>query len=158
MGKSIIMKQRLFHLFFASIFISLITGCSGHINKTAPFEWLNGKWVDEGNGFYESWTKSGDSMLIGYGYQLIEGDTIFGESLLIKIHHGKWAYMVNTKDEETVFYLINNPGDSIVFDNPENSFPKRITYVKDSNGNISATIENPGNAENRTRFDFRPLK
>lgn len=152
------MRQLLFYLIFASIFIGLITGCSGYYNKTAQFEWLNGRWVDEGNGFYESWAQSGDSMLIGYGYQLIEGDTIFGESLKIKTHHGRWAYIVNAENVETIFYLINNPGDSLVFDNPENSFPKRITYVKGSKGNISATIENPGNTENRTRFDFRPLK
>ncbi|NTW24646.1 MAG: hypothetical protein HGA37_08105 [Lentimicrobium sp.] len=152
------MKQLPFFLFFASIIIGLITGCSGLSNKTKPFEWLAGKWVDEGNGFYESWTKSGDTMMIGYGYQLIEGDTIFGESLKIKKHGENWAYIVNTENVETIFYLVNKPGDSIVFDNPENSFPKRITYVKKSNGNISATIENPGNSENYTRFDFRPIK
>lgn len=145
-------------LFFLSFVIGFITGCKGPNDETTSFLWLDGKWVDEGNGFYESWTKSGDSMLTGYGYQLIEGDTIFGESLKIKMLSEKWAYIVNTEDEETIFYLINKPGDSIVFDNPENNFPKRITYVKESNGNISATIENPGNSENYTRFDFRPIK
>lgn len=100
----------------------------------------------------------GDSVLVGNGYRIAAGDTIFSETLFLRKLNDKWAYIVNFRNNETRFILVNKPGDSLVFDNPENEFPKRITYVKKAKGVIEAGIENPGEAERITRFLFVPIK
>lgn len=146
-------------LFLSASFI--LMSCSdmpGSKPEIDKFEWLTGNRVDSALLFFESWTMKGDSMLIGNGYQSDAGDTIFSETLTIEKYNGKWAYIVNSGEDVTRFILVNKPGDSLVFDNPENEFPKRITYIKKNKGLIAVSIENPGETEKITRFSFVPVK
>lgn len=137
------------------------SGCSlpGSSSKEiVKFEWMTGSRADTVSGFYEYWSVQGDSALVGKGYRIAAGDTIFSEKLMITKYNGKWAYIVNFRNEETRFILVNKPGDSLVFDNPENAFPKRITYVKKVNGLIAASIDNPDEPGKITGYNFIPVK
>lgn len=139
----------------------LLSGCS--LNKIKSdnldqFSWLQGNRVDTSLGFFETWERSAIDTLHGNGYQIKNGDTIFGEMLSIEKSGNTWVYIVNFGSDKTIFRLINKPGDSIVFENPENQFPKRITYLNEGNGKITAIIENPGTADEITRFSFLPVK
>jgi hypothetical protein len=151
-----------FNFLVLTVFLTyMMTGCSNPQSKadeTDLPEWLAGNRADTSLGFYEGWTISGDTMLTGYGYQLVDNDTIFKESLLIRKTGNTWNYIVRHGNKETVFALINTPGDSLVFDNPVNEFPKRITYLNKDEENIVVVIENPGDRNNITRFNFIPLK
>ncbi|MFH1120421.1 MAG: DUF6265 family protein [Bacteroidota bacterium] len=136
-------------------------GCSGPSKKNGTinsFSWLEGHWVDTTNGFYESWWKSENETLHGNGYQISEGDTVFGEKLSIENSGRSWNYIVAFGNEKTLFRLVNSPGDSLVFENPENEFPKRITYLNKGNGSITAIIENPGVTDKFTQFNFTEVK
>jgi len=143
------------------LIISIVSGCSDLAKKNGAidrFSWLQGHWADTAMGFYESWEKSEKGILHGNGYQLSEGDTVFGESLSIEKSGENWAYVVSFGNEKTVFRLMNVPGDSLVFENPENEFPKRITYLKKGQGKISVIIENPGDSDKISHFNFTSIK
>jgi hypothetical protein len=139
----------------------LLIGCSYpgiKENNTDSFKWLIGNRIDTTMGFYENWSGSGDSALNGNGYQVVDGDTIFEEMLSIKRAGDNWSYFVRYGTEETRFFLSNTPGDSLVFENPDNEFPKRITYIKKPGGAFTAIIENPGDPDKTTRFNFVMIK
>jgi|GEM_PF-2133212 len=145
---------------FITILI-FIAGCSdsGSQKKDLErFNWLIGSWSDTTNGFFENWSLSGDSALTGNGLQIKEGDTIFEESLSVKIVDNNWSYVVRYGTEETHFTLANEPGDSLVFQNPDNEFPRRITYIKKPDGAFIAIIENPGEPDKTTIFNFILIK
>lgn len=155
------MKSTINLLVFILFLVFITTGCyNSHIggNDTGRLKWITGNRADTSLGFYEEWKISGDTMLTGYGYQLLNNDTIFRESLLIRKTGNTWSYIVRHGNEETFFRLLNSPGDSLVFDNPGNEYPKRITYLNQPEGKIVVIIENPGDSENSTRFNFIPLK
>ncbi|MHC1775306.1 MAG: hypothetical protein AB9834_07830 [Lentimicrobium sp.] len=151
-----------FNLPVFAVFLLLITsGCNNpHIedNDTAALKWLTGNRADSALGFYEGWKTSGDTMFSGYGFQIADKDTVFKESLSIRKTGKTWNYIVRHGNEETIFTLVNTVGDSLVFDNPVNEYPKRITYLNQPDGNIVVTIENPGDRGKITRFNFIPLK
>ena len=149
---------------FLYIFITLImfsNACSdnsGNSQSITKFDWLLGSRLDSVNNFYEAWEKSGDSMLIGKGYQIENLDTIFGESISIKKNNSKWEYIVVFDTVKTVFMLTNSPGDSLVFENLSNDFPKRISYLKKNEGTIEVLLDNPGESDNMINFNFTLLK
>ncbi|MCB9016645.1 MAG: hypothetical protein H6541_12690 [Lentimicrobiaceae bacterium] len=120
------------------------------------FNWLIGSRLDTINGFFESWSIQGDSIFTGFGYSVATSDTIFRERLVIRKIHNKWNYCVNFRNELSNFVLINSPGDSLVFDNPGNDFPKRITYIRELNGKIAASVENPGEPDKTINYYFIP--
>ena len=154
--------KHLFNFLIPSILIiSTLVSCSDQAKKNDSidrFTWLQGHWADTATGFYESWEISQKGILLGNGYQLSDGDTVFGESLSIEKSGENWAYVVSFGNEKTVFRLTSVPGDSLVFENPENEFPKRITYLKKDQGKISVIIENPGDPDKISYFNFTSVK
>jgi hypothetical protein len=151
----------LYALLFVCFNIVILTGCSDSGLKesnTDSFKWLIGNRIDTTMEFYENWAGSGDSVLNGNGYQVVDGDTIFEELLSIKRAGNNWSYVVRYGTEETRFTLSNAPGDSLVFENPDNEFPRRITYIKKPDGAFIAIIENPGEPDKTTRFNFVLIK
>lgn len=155
------MKPAKSFLYFFITLILFLTACSdntGNSQSINNFDWLPGSRLDTVNNFYESWKKSGDSMLIGKGYQVENLDTIFGESISIQKNNNKWEYIVVFDTVRTVFSLTNNPGDSLVFENLSNDFPKRISYIKKKEGSIRVLLDNPGESDNNINFNFTLLK
>jgi hypothetical protein len=151
----------LYTLLFVSFNLFILTGCSDSglkENNTDSFNWLIGSRTDTTLGFYENWSGSGDSALNGNGYQVVDGDTIFEEMLSLIRADDNWSYVVRYGTEETRFILSNTPGDSLVFENPDNEFPRRITYIKKPDGAFIAIIENPGEPDKTTRFNFVLIK
>ncbi|PKP00839.1 MAG: hypothetical protein CVU14_06565 [Bacteroidetes bacterium HGW-Bacteroidetes-9] len=151
-------KILLFFLITLSMLFAACSNNSGNLQSIAKLNWLLGSRIDTANNFYESWENSGDSMLIGTGYQIENLDTIFGESISIHKNNNKWEYSVVFDSVKTVFTLENNPGDSLVFENISNEFPKRIIYLKKNDGSIGVILENPNESDNRVNFNFTPLK
>lgn len=154
------MMKNKFQTFIPAILI-LIAGCSQPSEKSTgieDFAWLEGNWSDSLNSFYESWGKAQNGFISGYGYQLKGGDTVFGEKLRIEKIGRDWNYIVIFGEEKTAFKLVSLPGDSLVFENNGNEFPKRITYQNMHNGRFSAIIMNPGEPEKTVHFDFKAQK
>lgn len=154
------MNKRIIILVLIPI-ICAFTSCSSQNkseNDISGFNWLIGSRLDTINGFFESWSIQGDSIFTGFGYSVATGDTIFRERLVIRKINNKWNYCVNFRNELSNFVLINSPGDSLVFDNPGNDYPKRITYIRKLNGEIAARIENPNEPDKTIHYFFIPKK
>jgi len=94
--------------------------------------WLEGNWRGEHSGtgeFFESWRREGDVM-IGAGYQVVEGDTTFGESLRIEPRDGNLYYIADVahNEGEVPFGLAEHSERHAVFQNPDHDFPQRFAY------------------------------
>jgi len=155
------MKKNYLRLLIFTLAFIILQSCTNKNNFKQEFDkfsWMTGMWADSVSGFYESWTILNDSLLSGKGYQVAAGDTIFGEKISLTKCNGQWIYIVNFMENETRFILQNKPGDSLVFENSDNEFPQRITYVKKTNRFFIAFIENPGDSERIIHFNFLRIR
>lgn len=115
---------------FALIFL----GCEVK-NKQPEFHWLVGTWAsqDEEATFTEKWqfiTNSGN--LLGNGYVVSGGDTVFQEFLYITDKDGKWYYQAqipNQNDGEPVYFEAKKTKQGYaLFANLMHDFPQTIEY------------------------------
>jgi hypothetical protein len=143
-------------LLVLSLFILSCNESSFKTNEKFPLEWIAGDYTDSEKNFFESWKISGDSLLNGVGYSVNGADTGFRESLSIRKVDDVWNYIVFTGNTETRFIMANSSFDSLVFENTENEFPKRITYIKKPENSILAIVENPGNPQMKILFNLTP--
>lgn len=148
---------------FAPLFLLLLLGTSCNVQTQDNIEfsslsWISGNYADTSRNFFEYWVISGDNQLKGQGYSVKGSDTTFMEELTIKKADGKWCYIVKTGREETIFLLKGEAGDSLVFENEENEFPKRIIYARKEDNKILASIDNPEDPKSRIDFNLIPQK
>lgn len=153
------MKSRSFAPLFLLLF--LVTSCNVQTQDNIEFSslsWISGNYADTSRNFFEYWVISGDNQLKGQGYAVKGSDTTFMEELTIKKADGKRCYIVKTGREETIFHLKGETGDSLVFENEENEFPKRIIYARKEDNKILASIDNPNDPISRIDFNLIPQK
>ncbi len=103
-----------------------------------PFSasWLIGSWIrendQEGRQTYEYWAQAADNTYAGLGYTIEQSDTIFKEILAIKPINDKWHLIVaGVNQDSTYFPIALNTSHSFTAINPDNPFPKDITYYQD---------------------------
>lgn len=106
--------------------------------------WLPGHWErindDAGKHTFEIWEKESEQVYRGFGYTLMEEDTIFKEHLRILFKDGKVNYEVTGVNESpTDFGFIGQSEYAFACENPENEFPNRIEYIY-QNDTIFSTI------------------
>jgi len=153
------MKSRYFAPLF--LFLFVVTSCNVQTQDNIDFSslsWISGNYADTSKNFFEYWVISGDSQLKGQGYSVKGSDTTFMEELTIKKADGKWCYIVKMGSEETIFHLKGETSDSLVFENEENEFPKRIIYARMEDNKILASIDNPEDPKSRIDFNLIPQK
>lgn len=125
----------------------------------ANFSWLLGSWQrvneKEDRQTYEHWEKASKDLYLGMGCTLKDGDTIWKEKLKLRKAGKNWNFEVKGKGEteHTVFVLTKLKKESFVCENPENEFPKMISYQKSTTG-LSAIISGGGND---IVFEFKKL-
>ncbi len=113
------------------------------------FSWLLGSWQrineKEGRQTFEHWKKKSKEEFIGIGCTLKGGDTIWQEAMKLKKLGNKWSFEVLGKGEteSTVFTLTEMSDESFTCENPENEFPKVISYAKTATG-LKALISGGG--------------
>ena len=154
------MKKNILRVLTIVFIFNLLTFCSSKKDYTIPdtLLWLTGQYADTSIRFFESWSLRNDSILTGSGFQLEGTDTVFMEQLSIEMRDKQWQYVVKADSSETTFALINAPGDSLVFENRKNEYPKKITYVRRTKGGIDVTIDNPDEAGKKQVFRFNNVK
>lgn len=154
------MKKTTLKILTIVLFFNLLTFCTSKKEHAFPDSmlWLTGQYADTSIQFFESWALMNDSILTGSGFQMEGGDTVFKEQLSIEKRDRQWQYIVKADSSETAFDLTNQPGDSLVFENRENEYPKRITYIRRANGGIDVTIDNPDETGKKQVFRFKNLK
>jgi hypothetical protein len=148
----------LFALIFLSSFSNPVIKTS-KIKKDADFSWLLGSWQrineKEGKQTFEHWKQASNELYLGMGCTLKEGDTIWKEVIQLRKVGKGWNFEVKGKGETqpTVFTLTKIEKESFVCENPENEFPKIISYQK-SNTRLSAIISGGGSD---IAFDFKRI-
>ena len=110
------------------------------------FSWLAGKWKKISKNMnkitYESWRadrKTGD--LLGKGFVIVNSDTVFSERLRILENKGEYFYSakINQNKDAVLFKIKEYNSNSLLSENLEHDFPKRIEY-KLSNDTLIAVI------------------
>ncbi len=98
------------------------------------FDWMLGSWQRSndkvGQKTYESWSKLTDTLYLGLGYTLKEQDTIWREHVRFFKKDTSWYFSVKGKGDtlSTDFMLSKITTQSFVCENPNNEFPKMISY------------------------------
>ncbi len=115
------MKQ----LFFILLLLILFS-CQQEVKKP---DFLIGKWKrinDKGSKeTFEIW----DTNFNGLGYSLQEKDTVFKENLsIIEIKGNKYLQVTGVNQRPTLFEFTNQTKNSFICVNPNNEFPKIISY------------------------------
>ena len=118
--------------------------------------WLEGNWVrtngDEGELTYEFWKKSTDGYE-GSALTIMNGDTVFQESIRVYMHDSRWHYEVSGPNDKPVIFSSTSVSDShLVCENPEHDYPKIISYAKDGEC-INAIISDGGQKEILFRYE-----
>ncbi len=109
------------------------------------FSWLLGSWQrtneKEGKQTFEHWKKKSKDEFIGLACTLKDGDTIWQEAIKLRKIRKNWNFEVTGQGEThpTVFKLTEMSNKSFTCENPENEFPKVISYAKTEAG-LTAVI------------------
>lgn len=105
--------------------------------KEGDFSYLLGDWrrTNEvaGKETYEHWKKISDTEYAGLGYTLVEGDTVWMETIQLVREEDHWHYEVLGKGDSIVtpFKVTKTGENSFECFNPLNEFPKTILYKKE---------------------------
>lgn len=127
-----------------------LVSCQSELNQAS---WLIGNWEHtstEGK-FTEKWVQNNNKSFLGNSCFVIENDTVFSERMNL-VQRGKdLFYIVEIMTEPnagvTEFKLTSSSENQLVFENPENDFPKKITYNRIHNDSIFAEISGGGNPQ-----------
>lgn len=108
------------------------------------FNWILGDWIridDKSNqSTYEYWEETFANGFHGLGCTIQDTDTIFKENIRLYENQSNWFFEVTGVNESpTTFEIISMTDSSFVCENPENEFPKKISYTF-INGRIEAII------------------
>lgn len=139
-------------------FLALVVACSTPEKKESTKalmpNWLEGKWVRTNDGLskitYEEWTIGSAKEYTGQGYtigidsSIFEPDTVFMEQLrVLTINDTLSLEITGVNENPTLFRFIAQTDTSFICVNPENEFPKKISYSI-SNDHLTAVISGPG--------------
>ena len=124
--------------------------------------WMSGDWETGAGGrlqIEEHWMAPAGRSMIGMGRTISGGHTVEFEYLRIEERAGQIFYVASPKGRcpGTDFKLTRLSGQEAIFENPEHDFPKRITYRKNSDGSLTASIDGGAGTKAMT-FAYRPMK
>lgn len=133
---------------FAALAMSLcqVTARAEDCVSLAQMDWVVGDWRSEVETtlFTEHWRRMDDGSLHGEAESRSTetGEVFISEKLRLEERSGRLTYVadVSTNDQEILFPLVGCDGDSVIFENPEHDFPKRIRYLRNGPDEISAHI------------------
>ena len=106
---------------------------------------LEGNWTSsEGSKFNENWTIKNDSLLIGLGFSLNNGDTAFKEHLKIYRSGGSVFYAAKIGEHaDFVFFKLREAvRQKWIFENPVHDYPNIIEYKLKDMSTLEAKTTN----------------
>jgi hypothetical protein len=122
---------------------------SAQSNDWKKISWLMGSWertqMKPGRAGVEMWTKVSDTEWSGRGISLKGMDTSFVEKLKIIEESNQLYYVSDVPENKKPIYfkITEATTHSLVCENPEHDFPKKIAYYLEG-GNLKATISGDG--------------
>ena len=106
--------------------------------------WLTGCWeFTRGNrNVTEQWTDAAGGTILGVSRTIVDGKTTEYEFIVIREAAGRLEFVAKpSRQPEAVFTSVTVAPDEVIFANPKHDFPTRIRYRRQSDGNLTATIE-----------------
>ena len=128
--------------------------------QAGNFDFLVGEWerANEAAGqqTFETWVKPNDSTYLGHSYTLSGVDTVWEENAILSPVAGTWLLQVRMRGDSlsTDFRITASDGQSFTCENPQNEFPKSISYRK-AGTELHAEISGGGDA---VMFLFAPVE
>lgn len=130
-------------------------------SKIDGLAFLAGSWITEDGParIEEHWTCPGPGAMFGMGRTIAKGKTAFFEYLRIEERPDGVFYVAQPKgNPPTPFKLVKSEAGSVVFENPEHDFPKRILYAKGPGDTLVARVEGgAASKEKAEEFRYRRL-
>ncbi len=128
-------------------------------HSISQLSWMTGDWQTVGKTkIEEHWMAPAGGTMIGMGRTLRGDRTTEFEFLRIQERDGEIYYVANPLGlcPATDFKLTKLTSDQVVFENPQHDFPKRVSYRKNSDGSLTATVDGgPGTKANT--FAYRAM-
>lgn len=135
---------------FLLLFVLLLTSTYAQTDLS-QLEWLLGHWnrtnAKPGRSGVERWQKNSATEFVGRGINLKGTDTVFVEKLKIMVKEDAVFYVADVpqNSEPVLFKATSMTASSVVFENPQHDFPKKIAYELDGK-KLKATISADGKA------------
>jgi hypothetical protein len=143
--------------------ISLISCFNSNTKaKITVADWLPGKWENKSidGDLLETWTKLNDSVYYGQSFFIKGKDTLHSEHIQLVQKGENLLYISNIKgqnnDKPVTFIKNDTIEKQLVFENPNNDYPKKISYNPISKDGL--IIEISGTQEGKLSFDTYTLK
>ncbi len=128
--------------------------------RVNQFSWLSGCWAfaTENGRYEEVWTTPSGNSILGVSRRLENGFTREYEYMrIVTSGGGGFDFIAKTKDSDEVSFNAASFSDKkVVFENPDNDFPQKITYELVAPDQVHARIEGPSKGHTMT-LNF-PLK
>jgi hypothetical protein len=127
------------------LFIFVLTVCNTDQQNKIPEKifWLEGRWQLEESGTYEIWKKDKHE-LTGRLIKIEKKDTVVLERLKLKSIENSVFYEATVSSQNygkpVCFRLTKSDDKEFIFENPEHDFPKKITYVFNTQNQLTARI------------------
>jgi len=122
--------------------------------RVTQFNWLSGCWAfaTENGRYEEIWTTPSGNSMLGMSRRLENGYTREYEYMrIVTSGGGGFDFIAKPKDsDETSFNASSFSEHQVVFENPDNDFPQKITYQLVAQDQVHARIEGPAKGHTMT--------
>ena len=125
-------------------------------------DWLIGSWENntpEGL-LIEKWAPLNDSVLSGISYVTKGADTLFSETMKLKVKGDKLLYIPTVKDQNNampvIFTSTSITNNEMIFENPTHDYPQKIIYRQVTNDSLLAEISAVVNG--KVKNELFPMK
>lgn len=137
------------------MFFVIAIGCVQQQSKLP--EWILGNWQANVNGVKvtETWEKQ-DNKLHAKTTTYYDKNTQL-ERVKLSMTNDTLFYSIKINERSTTFVCGKPYKDTLIFENPNNEFPKRIVYVKPDNNKMPVWIENFEGDPNRIDYPFKKI-
>ena len=140
-------RSHLFLLLLLPLISATFFSCGNSSGSIDDVSWLIGSW--EGTDlndlvFHETWERESKTTLTGTGATVSpDGDTIFRETLKIDLVDGTPYYVATIPKSKgpVLFKMIKGDAHNAIFENKEHDFPKRISYMLQTNNTCKIKLE-----------------
>lgn len=127
-----------------------VLGGAAAASDLDKLRWLEGTWkveTDRGT-LYETWRVVSDRTFEGESYSVDpSGERRVVTEWLLLVEMGDNVFYVPRPRQNPMpvaFPLVSVTDDTVVFENPDHDFPQRITYQRNGDDSVTATVEAPG--------------
>lgn len=159
------MAHRKAALLLVGIFFAFSSGSQSQSVAVEPLQglsWIAGDWQtlpSGGRQVDEHWSEPLGGTMMGNSRTVAGGRTVAFEYLRIEARADGIYYVAHpdARTPGTDFKLTTRAADQATFENPQHDFPKRITYKKNADGSLTASVDG-GEGTRGQSFPYQPMK